>query len=53
MEETGRVVYTAGQALRMKPETVMDARNASNDHPLKLIVFQVGNLDKRFVAPVK
>ncbi len=53
MKHTGKVVYTTGQAMRMEPETVMDARNPSDDNPLKLVVFQVGALDEPFVVPVK
>lgn len=45
--------YTDGQALRMKPNTPMDARNPSNTNSLKLAVFQVGNPDLPFVAPVE
>lgn len=52
MEHTGKVVYATGEAMRMEPETTMDARNPSTDNPLKLVVFQVGNLDDPFVVPV-
>ena len=53
MEHTGRVVYPAGDAMRMAPETVMDARNASESEQLILVVFQVGAVDAPFVVPVK
>ena len=53
MEATGKVVYRTGEALKMEPETVMDARNASDTEPLKLAVFQVGHLDAPFVVPVE
>jgi quercetin dioxygenase-like cupin family protein len=52
MEGSGLITYTDGQALRMKPNTPMDARNSSADRPLKLAVFQVGNPDLPFVVPV-
>ena len=53
MEGPGLVTYTDGQALRMKPNTPMEARNSSADRPLKLAVFQVGNPDSPFVVPVE
>ena len=53
MEGSGLITYTDGQALRMKPDTPMDARNPSADRPLKLAVFQVGNPDSPFVVPVE
>lgn len=53
MQHTGLVTYTAGQALRMAPETVMDARNPSDTEQLKLVVFQVDNIDEDFVVPVQ
>jgi quercetin dioxygenase-like cupin family protein len=53
MEGSGLITYTDGQALRMKPNTPMDARNSSADRPLKLAVFQVGNPDSPFVVPVE
>jgi len=52
MEETGKVLYTSGDALEMKPGTEMDARNPSDTNPLKIAVFQVGNADAPFVVPV-
>jgi len=52
MEGDGLKTYTDGQALRMKPNTPMDARNPSDMNPLKLAVFQVGNPDSPFVVPV-
>jgi quercetin dioxygenase-like cupin family protein len=53
MEGSRLITYTDGQALRMKPNTPMDARNSSADRPLKLAVFQVGNPDSPFVVPVE
>ncbi len=52
MEGAGLKTYTDGQALRMKPNTPMDARNSSAVNPLKLAVFQVGNPDSPFVVPI-
>jgi quercetin dioxygenase-like cupin family protein len=52
MEGAGLKTYTDGQALRMKPNTPMDARNSSTTKPLKLAVFQVGNPDSPFVVPI-
>jgi len=52
MEGAGLKTYTDGQALRMRPNTAMDARNSSAVNPLKLAVFQVGNPDSPFVVPV-
>ena len=52
MEGTGLKTYTDGQALRMKPNTPMDARNPSAVNSLKLAVFQVGNPDSPFVVPM-
>ena len=37
----------------MKPGVEMEARNASDAHPLKLTVFQVGQPNAPFVVPVK
>ena len=45
--------YTDGQALRMKPNTPMDARNPSDTKSLKLAAFQVGNPDAAFVVPIE
>lgn len=53
MEGEGLTTYTNGQALRMKPNTPMDARNPSDTRPLKLAVFQVGNPDAAFVVPIE
>ena len=53
LEEGGRNVYVAGQALRMAAEAVMDARNVSVSEPLKLAVFQVGDPHAPFVVPVE
>lgn len=52
MEGEGLNTYTEGQALRMKPNTPMDARNPSETNSLKLVVFQVGNPDAPFVVPI-
>ena len=53
MEGEGLKTYTTGQALRMKPNVPMDARNLSDTKPLKFAVFQVGNPDAPFVVPVE
>ncbi len=53
MEGEGIKTYTDGQALRMKPNTPMDARNPSETKSLKLAVFQVGNPDAPFVVPIE
>ena len=52
MEGAGLKTYTDGQALRMRPNTPMDARNSSDVNALKLAVFQVGKPDSAFVVPV-
>ena len=52
MEHDERIVYSAGQALGMRAETIMDARNPSDTNSLKLAVFQVGAPDSPFVVPV-
>ena len=52
MEGEGLNTYSEGQALRMKPNTPMDARNPSETNSLKLAVFQVGNPDAPFVVPI-
>lgn len=53
MDHNGRVVYSAGQALEMRANTTMDARNPSATNSLKLAVFQVGAADSPFVVPVE
>lgn len=53
MEGSGLNTYTDGQALRMRPNTPMDARNSSANKPLKLAVFQVGKPDSPFVVPIE
>ena len=53
MEGEGLKTYIEGQALRMRPNTPMDARNPSGTKSLKLAVFQVGNPDSPFVVPVE
>jgi quercetin dioxygenase-like cupin family protein len=52
MEHNGRNVYSAGQALEMRSETIMEARNPSDTDALMLAVFQVGAPDSPFVVPV-
>ena len=52
MEGEDLNTYSEGQALRMKPNTPMDARNPSETRSLKLAVFQVGNPDAPFVVPI-
>jgi len=46
------VSYTAGQALEMRTEVEMTARNVSASEPLKLVVFQFGQTQAPFVVPV-
>jgi len=53
MDHTGRVVYSEGEAMEMRAETIMDARNFSDTDPLVLVVFQVGAPDSPFVVPVE
>lgn len=52
-EQKTRSKICMRQALRMKPDTPMDARNPSDTTPLKLAVFQVGNPDAAFVVPIE
>lgn len=52
-KEEGRQIYSSGQAVRMGPNEVMDAGNASDVQPLKLAVVQVGGVDEPFVVPVE
>jgi quercetin dioxygenase-like cupin family protein len=52
LEGAGPVVYGHGQALEMRTEAVMSARNVSATLPLKLVVFQVGHTEAPFVVPV-
>ena len=53
LEGSNKVTYKAGDALQMNSGIEMKARNPSSTHPLKLAVFQVGNIDLPFVVPVK
>lgn len=53
LEGSNKTIYSAGDALQMKPGTEMEARNASDTNSLKLSVFQVGKPDAPFVVPVK
>jgi quercetin dioxygenase-like cupin family protein len=46
------VTYGAGEALEMRTEAQMTARNVSGDQPLKLVVFQVGQTQAPFAVPV-
>jgi quercetin dioxygenase-like cupin family protein len=52
MEGDVLTTYRAGEVLRMKPNTPMDARNPNDENPLKLAVFQVGKPDAPFVVPI-
>jgi hypothetical protein len=47
------VTYAGGQALEMRTEAEMTARNVSETQPLKLVVFQVGQTQAPFVVPVQ
>ncbi len=53
MEGEGLKTFTDGQALRMKPNTPMDARNPSETKSVKLAVFQAGNPHAPFVVPIE
>ena len=53
LEGGKKTIYKKGEALQMKPGVEMEARNASDTHPLKLSVFQVGQANVPFVVPVK
>ena len=52
-DEAGRVLYISGEAMQMKADTTMDARNASDTEPLKLVIFQVGELGTPFLVEVE
>ena len=52
-ESDGIKLYSTGDTLRMRPDTVMDARNTSEIKPLKLVVFQVGEAGSAFSVPVE
>jgi quercetin dioxygenase-like cupin family protein len=52
MEGEDLETYVEGEALRMKPNIPMDARNPSETNSLILAVFQVGNPDAPFVVPI-
>ena len=49
----GKIVFSSGEAMQMTAETIMDARNASNSEPLKLVIFQIGEPDGPFLIPVE
>ena len=51
MEGEATVTYHAGEALEMRTEAAMLARNPSDQSPLKLVVFQVGQTQAPFVVP--
>ena len=53
MDGDGLKTYTNGQALRMKPNAQMYARNPSTKNSLKLAVFQIGNPDLPFVVAIE
>ena len=52
-KENGASLFGPGEALQMAAETVMDARNASETKPLKLVIFQVGRPGGPFLIPVE
>ena len=52
-DEDGKVIYSSGEAMQMAAETIMDARNASNTAPLKLVIFQIGEPGGPFLVPVE
>jgi quercetin dioxygenase-like cupin family protein len=52
-EAVGIKHYKSGEAMQMPGQTVMDARNASESEPLKLVIFQVGPPDGPFLVPVE
>ena len=49
----GRVVYGSGQAFQMQAETTMDARNASDAEPVKLVISQIGKPGDPFLVKVE
>lgn len=49
----GVTTYKRGEAMQMPANTVMDARNASDTKPLKLVIFQVGPPGAPFLVPVE
>jgi quercetin dioxygenase-like cupin family protein len=51
--DSGTVLYGPGQAMQMAAGTVMDARNASDEAPLKLVIFQVGDPGHPFLVPTR
>ncbi len=52
-DDDGAVVYGPGDAVQMAAATTMDARNASDTKPLKLVIFQVGMPGGPFLVPVE
>ena len=52
-DEDGKVIYSSSEAMQMAAETIMDARNASNTEPLKLVIFQIGEPGGPFLIPVE
>ena len=52
-DEDGKVIYSSSEAMQMAAETIMDARNASNTEPLKLVIFQIGEPGGPFLVPVE
>ena len=52
-EEGGTVRYGPGEAMQMAAGTEMDARNASDETPLKLVIFQVGRPGHPFLVPIE
>jgi quercetin dioxygenase-like cupin family protein len=49
----GAITYKPGEAMQMPANTVMDARNASDSKPLKLVIFQVGPPGAPFLVPAE
>jgi len=49
----GKVIFSSGEAMQMAAETIMDARNASETEPLKLVIFQIGEPGGPFLVPVE
>lgn len=51
MEGEATATYHSGEALEMRTQAAMNARNPSDQSPLKLVVFQVGQTQAPFVVP--
>ncbi len=52
-DKDGKTVYSPGEAVHMAAGTIMDARNASNEKSLKLVIFQIGKPGGPFLVPIE